>query len=45
MPTSSFGAATNAIRHTLRVAVVGLSLGGLRRRIEALLLPDDPVIT
>jgi hypothetical protein len=45
MPTSSFGAATNAIRHTLGVAVVGLSLGGLRRRIEALLLPDDPVIT
>jgi hypothetical protein len=29
----------------LRAPVVALSLGGLRRRIEALLLPDDVVIT
>jgi hypothetical protein len=28
----------------LRTPVVALSLGGLRRRIEALLLPDDPII-
>jgi hypothetical protein len=28
----------------LRAPVVALSLGGLRRRIEALLLPDDPII-
>jgi hypothetical protein len=26
----------------LRSPVVALSLGGLRRRIEALMLPDDP---
>jgi hypothetical protein len=29
----------------LKAPVVALSLGGLRRRVEALLLPDDPVIT
>jgi hypothetical protein len=29
----------------LRQPVTALSLGGLRRRIEALLLPDDVVIT
>jgi hypothetical protein len=29
----------------LRQPVTALSLGGLRRRIEALMLPDDPVIT
>jgi hypothetical protein len=29
----------------LRQPVTALSLGGLRRRIEALLLPDDPIIT
>jgi hypothetical protein len=29
----------------LRQPVVAVSLGGLRRRIEALLLPDDVVIT
>jgi hypothetical protein len=28
----------------LRSPVVALSLGGLRRRIEAALLPDDPTI-
>jgi hypothetical protein len=25
--------------------VVAVSLGGLRRRVEALLLPDEPIIT
>ena len=29
----------------LRQPVTALSLGDLRRRIEALMLPDDPVIT
>jgi hypothetical protein len=29
----------------LRSPVTALSLGGLRRRIEALLLPDDVIIT
>jgi hypothetical protein len=29
----------------LKAPVVALSLGGLRRRIEALMLPDDPIIT
>jgi hypothetical protein len=29
----------------LRSPVVALSLGGLRRRIEALMVPDDPIIT
>jgi hypothetical protein len=29
----------------LRQPVTALSLGGLRRRIEALLLSDDPIIT
>jgi hypothetical protein len=28
----------------LRAPVVALSLGGLRRKVEALLLPDDPII-
>jgi hypothetical protein len=28
----------------LRSPVIALSLGGLRRRIEALLLPDDPIV-
>jgi hypothetical protein len=28
----------------LRQPVIALSLGGLRRRIEALLMPDDPII-
>jgi hypothetical protein len=29
----------------LKAPVVALSLGGLRRRVEALMLPDDVVIT
>jgi hypothetical protein len=29
----------------LRQPVTALSLGGLRRRIEALMPPDDPIIT
>jgi hypothetical protein len=29
----------------LRTPVTALSLGGLRRRIEIAMLPDDPVIT
>jgi hypothetical protein len=29
----------------LRLPVTALSLGGLRRRIEALMPPDDPIIT
>jgi hypothetical protein len=29
----------------LRQPVTALSLGDLRRRIEAMMLPDDPVIT
>ena len=29
----------------LRQPVTALSLGGLRRRIEILMLPDDPIIT
>jgi len=29
----------------LRSPVTALSLGGLRRRIEALMPPDDPIIT
>jgi hypothetical protein len=28
-----------------RQPIVALSLGGLRRRIEIALLPDDPIIT
>ena len=28
----------------LQQAVTALSLGGLRRRIEALMLPDEPII-
>jgi hypothetical protein len=29
----------------LKAPVTALSLGGLRRRIEALMVPDDPIIT
>jgi hypothetical protein len=29
----------------LKAPVVALSLGGLRRRVEALMLPDDVIIT
>ena len=29
----------------LRQPVIALSLGGLRRRIEALMLPEEPIIT
>ena len=28
----------------LRTAVVALSLGGLRRKIEALMVPDEPIV-
>ena len=28
----------------LRQAVVALSLGGLRRKIEALMVPDQPIV-
>jgi len=28
----------------LRSAVVALSLGGLRRKIEALMVPDQPIV-
>ena len=28
----------------LRSAVVALSLGGLRRKIEALMVPDEPIV-
>jgi hypothetical protein len=28
----------------LRAPVVAVSLGGLRRRVEGLLLPDDPIV-
>ena len=28
----------------LRTAVVALSLGGLRRKIEALMVPDQPIV-
>ena len=28
----------------LRQAVVALSLGGLRRKVEALMVPDEPII-
>jgi hypothetical protein len=34
-----------ASAHELKAPVTALSLGGLRRRIEALMVPDDPIIT